>query len=96
MIAVNCMIDRAVSNGIPSDLCQLLQINVHEDISVFHTSFSSGRPAKLPTLEIDLALDATPTWCRLGNFSQEQRNFPSDFVSDPIRHGTAYQSPACK
>ena len=62
-------------------------------IDVFRTSFSSGPPAKVRSLRIELTSDARPVEVRLRNYSEEQREFLSDMVAKLVRNEMAFPNP---
>lgn len=91
--AVDKLADNATANGLSPKHRSALRDMLHNHMDVFRTSFSSGPPAKLRPLSIELESDARPVRVRLRNYSKDQREFLSKFVSDLLRHGMAYPNP---
>lgn len=91
---INNMIDNAVENGFPSAHVSALKKLVSDHTDIFRTSFSSGPPADIPPLKIDLVPEAKPVRVRLRNYSQEQRDFLSETVKNLVSCGMAYPNPS--
>lgn len=86
----------AADNGLADVYQSNLKSILRDSIDIFRTSFSSGPPAKLPPLEIELTQDAQPVKVRLRKYSQEQKEFMRMFVNDLVHHGLAYPNPRSK
>ena len=84
---------KATDNGLPAEYSERLSelVNKHKD--VFRISFSSGPPARIRPLRIELTPNAQPVRVRLRNYSQEQKEFLSEMVAKLVRHGMAYANP---
>lgn len=87
---------KAFDYGLPRDERPRLEKILSDHADIFRTSFSSGPPARLPLLKIELTADAKPVKVRLRNYSQAQRTFLDTFVSDLVQHGLAYPNPTSK
>lgn len=74
----------------------VLTILLSDHRDIFLISFSSGQPARLPLLKIELTPDAGPIKVRLRNYSQDQRDFLAKFVEDLVCHGHAYLNQTSK
>ena len=94
--AVDDLRKQAFENGLASDRRPMLGKLLSGHMDIFRTSFSSGPPARLPPLEIELTNDATPVKVRLRKYSSDQRDFMYKFVQDLVRHGLAYANPTSK
>lgn len=79
-VAVEKMVDLGATNGFPSAKLPQLQKWVLHHTDLFRTSFSSGPPADISLLKIELLSDDRPVCVRLLNYSQEQRAFLSGMV----------------
>lgn len=86
----------AFDAGLASDKRPVLAKLLSDHVDIFRTSFSSGPPARLPPLRIELTPDAKPVKVRLRNYSQDQRDFLAKFVKDLVHHGLAYPNPTSK
>ncbi len=73
--AVRDIMERAKANGLPAEYHSGLEEQVMSHFDIFRTGLSSGEPAALPPLKIQLALGARPVKVQLRNYSQEQRKF---------------------
>ena len=91
--AVEEMQTTAPNNGLPEMDGEGLETLVSEHVNIFRTSFSSGLPAKIKPLRIELTPHARPTKVRLRNYSQEQKEFLTEMIYKLIRHGMAYANP---
>ena len=87
---VGDMVTKAKKNGMPSAAAENLDRIVRGSMDVFRNSLSSGPPAKIRSLKIELTADAKPVKVRLRNYSQEQREFLSKFVQDLVEHKMVY------
>lgn len=94
--AVEKMLQAAQDNGLPPYYWERLQTLVYDHIDVFRVSFSSGPPARLPPLRIELTTEASPVRCRLRNYSSEQKNFMEDVVGKLIKAGMVYPNPTAR
>ena len=81
------------NNGILAEDATAIDEVIEEHIDLFRTSFSSGPPAKVRPLRIELTPDARPVKVRLRNYSEEQREFLSDMVAKLVRNGMAFPNP---
>lgn len=63
---------------------------VSDRVYIFRCSSSSGPPARLPPLKIELTPDAKPVKVRLHNYSVDQRRIMGVFIKSLVRHGMAY------
>lgn len=77
--AVDDMVKTAIDNGLEDDDTMTLRQIVDDHINIFRTSLSSGPPAQVKTLKIQLTSDAPPVRVRLRKYSQDQRNFLAKF-----------------
>jgi transposase InsO family protein len=91
--AVEHMLQCALKVGMPPADAQQLKAIVDNHVDIFRTTFSSGPPAKLKPLKIQLTPDARPTRVKLRNYSKEQQEFLSKFVATLIATGMAYSNP---
>lgn len=66
---------------------------VHERTDIFRSNFSSGLPAQVPLLKIDLVADVVPVRVRLHNYSSGQKEFWSTIVSELVDSGMIYPNP---
>lgn len=92
-VEIDNMLQLAVTNGFPTEKLPQLQELVLDHADLFRTSFSSGPPADIPPLKVDLVPDARPVRVRLRNYSQEQREFLSNMVNKLVENGLAYPNP---
>lgn len=53
-----------------------------EDKEFFRNGLSSGLPVNIRPLKVDLSINSMPANAKLQNYSQEQREFSSEFVKD--------------
>lgn len=83
-------------NCLPDEKLQSLAKLCADSIDIFCTSFSSGPPARIPPLKIELIRDAKTVKVRLRKYTQDKRAFLSDFVDKLVRHGLAYANPTFK
>lgn len=83
----------ARNNGLHEKEALRLDKIVDDHVDVFRISFSSGPPAKLRPLKIELFHDARPVKVCLRNYTQEQKTFLSDMVKKLVEHGMAYPNP---
>lgn len=90
---VEKMVQTAVDNGFPDDNVPQLKKIVNDHMDIFRTSFSSGPPANIEPLQIDVAPDATPVRVRLRKYSQAQREFLSRTVAKLVECDMAYPNP---
>ena len=81
------------NNGILAGDATAIDEVIEEHIDVFRTSFSSGPPAKVRPLRIELTPDARPVMVRHRNCSEEQREFLSDMVAKLVGNGKAFPNP---
>lgn len=72
LFALNDMLSKVISNGLPSELELCHQELVERHRKVFRTSFSSGLPVKFPPLKINLFPDAKAVLCLSRNYSHDQ------------------------
>lgn len=91
--ATNGMVQTTIDSGFPNDKLPELRKNISDHTDIFRVSFSSGPPAQVPLLKIDLAPNATPVRVRLRNYSQEQRNFMPKMVSNLVKCSMVYLNP---
>lgn len=91
--AIENMVQVATDSGFPNDNLPELKEIVTDHTDIFRTSFSSGPPANIEPLKIDLVPDAKPVRVRLRNYSQDQREFFSATVSKLVDCGMAYPNP---
>lgn len=90
---VEGMIQRAYDQGFSPALRDQLKNLVHSFKGIFFIGLSGGPPAKLKPLEIELAPDAKPIKVKLRKYSQEQKCFLSNFVSELMEKGMLYPNP---
>lgn len=90
------MLHKAKENGLSTDHSEKMRYLVQSHKNIFRTAFSSGPPADLRPLRIDLTPEARPVKVRLRNYSKEQRNFLDDQMSKLIRAGMVYLNPTSK
>lgn len=91
--AIDVMIQRSYENGLDSALHNDMKDLVYLFKDVFLIGLSSGPPATLKPLEIELVPDAKPVKVKLRKYSQEQKTFLSEFVSELISKGMLYPNP---
>lgn len=91
--ALESMVQDAKKNGLPGHREAELRRIIFDRKDIFRVSFSSGPPAKVEPLKIDLVSDARPVRVKLRNYSQDQRNFLSNFVEKLVNAGMAYPNP---
>lgn len=91
--ATSCMVQSAHLAGLSVTETQDLQDLVNANIDIFRTGLSSGPPADIKPLKIELTQDAHPVQVRLRNYSQTQREFLAAFVDKLVRNGLAYPNP---
>lgn len=90
--SLNAMVEKAMKNGLPSLLYQRIENMVKSYAEIFHIGLSTGPPAQVPPLKIDLAPDAKPTRVKLRNYSMEQRSFMRTFVAEPMEASMVYSN----
>jgi hypothetical protein len=86
------MTKQARDNGLLPDADEL-EIIFRDSMDIFRVAFSSGPAAKLRPLDIKLTTDARPVRVKIRNYSQEQREFLSKWVTGLVRCGMAYSNP---
>jgi hypothetical protein len=91
--AADDMINQAIDNGLPLQHQPALRKTVLDHMDIFRKTFSSGPPAKVSPLKIDLLPHASPVRVRLRKYSQEQRKFLSSMVAQLVDCGMAYANP---
>ena len=79
--AMNMMKVDTRKNGLPDSEALHPDALIDSFADIFRISLSSRPPAKLRPLKIELLPGAKPVRVRLRNYTQEQREFLSDFVS---------------
>jgi Reverse transcriptase (RNA-dependent DNA polymerase) len=87
------MIRQAQQNGLPDGSVLALGELLNDFADIWSTSLHAGPPAKLPPLVINLKPDAIPVRVRLRRYSQEQRDFLKQFVSQLEAAGLIYRNP---
>lgn len=88
------MLRDAAGKSLPEDHAGKLEKMVRKNADIFRTSLSSGPPAKVEPLRIELSPDAKPTRVHLQNYSQEQRAFLVRSVTLLVAAGMAYFNPS--
>lgn len=86
----------AENNSLSEKQLKDLKTIVSGRIDIFRCSFSSGPPAKLPPLKIELTADAKPVKVRLRKYSADQRKFLATFIKSLVSHGMVYPNPTSK
>lgn len=92
--AADEMIETPIVNGLPAAARGTLIQIVQENLNISRTTLSSRPSAKVAPLKISLTPDARPVCVRLRKYSQEQRQFLDNFVTDLIQAGMAYPNPS--
>jgi len=87
---------RTVFLGLSAKQTEKLQGIVDSNMDIFRISLSSGPPATLPPLKIELLPDARPVKIRLRNYNSDQKEFLTNFVADLVRNGMAYANPTSR
>lgn len=91
---VSQIVQVAVSNGLRAEKVMNLKKIVTDHSDIFRTSLSSGPAADVDPLRIGLFPDAKLVKVRLRNYTQNQRNFLSDFVQKLVSFRMAYPNPS--
>lgn len=87
------MMDTASKNGLSEIETEELSKIVNEHKNIFRVSFSSGPPANVEPLRIELVNDAKPVRVRLRNYTQEQREFLADLTKRLIDSNMVFSNP---
>lgn len=72
---------------------KVLRKTVADNVDNFCCSFSSGPPAELLPLKIELTKDAKPLKVSLRKYSADRWQLLSSFVKNLVRHSMAYPNP---
>lgn len=76
-------------NGLPISEQGTLEEQVRSHGDIFRTSFSSGPPARVCSLRVELTPLVEPVRVYLRHYSQEQKELLSDFFSQSVEAGMA-------
>lgn len=85
---------RPLMTVLPDEKRPLLSKIAYDHLDVFRTTFSSSPSATVSPLKIELVSYAKPQRVCPRNYSQEQRTFLSNFVSNLVKNGMAYANPS--
>lgn len=66
---------------------------LYDNVDIFRTELSEGPPAQAPPMHIELPPDARTVRVKLCNYSQEQREFMNNIISNLVSCDMAYFSP---
>ena len=94
--ALDSIVAKAEDNGLPQEYKPQLERMLRSNTNIFRTSLSSGPPADVEPLRVELVHDAQPVKVRLRNYSPAQRQFLDKFMKDLIRCNMVFPNPSSK
>jgi hypothetical protein len=91
--AMLAMAEASRAAGLSDPASKSLHNLVFEFTDIWRIGLSSGPPAKLPAMRIQLQPGASPVRAKVRKYPLEQREFLSSFVGELVTNGHAFRNP---